>query len=189
MVEERQLIIDAKQGKVDAFEKLFIKYRPVVYKLYAEYYIQGFELEDWLQEGQIVCYNSLSSFDLSKGNSFGSFFKMNFKRHIISLIRHQNALKRTIDFNSVSLEATLAEQGDYCLMKDDSMIVNATDFVHVKDRLETFVIRLSKFEREVFKEYVEGSEAKDIATNLVCNVDRVNNALDRIKKKLKIQLI
>ena len=177
-----------KKGEIDAFETLFSKYSPIVYKLFKEYYIQGFDFDDWIQEGQIVCYHSIASFDLDKGFSFGSFFKLNFKRHIISIIRHQNALKRKLDFSAVSLEGTLEEQGEHCLIKENNIQVNAMEYVLIRDTLKSFIEQLSKFERKVFKLYVKGLSCKEISTLLVCPIARVNNALDRIKKKMKVHL-
>ena len=182
---EEKLIVAAKEGDIDAFEAVFSKYRPIVCKLFKEYYIQGFEFDDWLQEGQIVCYHSLKAYDSSKGFSFGGYYKMNFKRHIISIIRRQNALKRRLDVSSVSLEATLFEQGEHCLIKEGRASLGSLDYVHIRDSLKGFIKQLSRFERQVLELYVKGSSYQDVATQLRCSNARVKNALDRIKKKLK----
>ncbi|MGX7030526.1 sigma-70 family RNA polymerase sigma factor [Vagococcus zengguangii] len=185
MINEKELIVAAKNGDIDAFETLFEKYRPIVYKLFKAYYIQGYDFDDWLQEGQIVCFHSLNAYDSTKGFSFGVFFKMNFKRHVISIIRHQNALKRRLDVSSVSLEATLSEKGEHCLIQEHNYRISSLDYVHIRESLKDFIELLSRFERAVFKLYVEGLSTKEIAASLSCPISRVNNALDRIKKKLK----
>ena len=188
MNEEEQLIMRAKKGEKDAFEELFIKYKPIVYKLAKEYYIQGFDMDDWLQEASIVCYHSLESFDNSKGFSFGSFFKVNFKRHIISFIRHQNAQKRTLDRTAISLENMLYEHGESCLKIEKADVVDSFEYVYIREELEAFIFQLSNFEREVFHLYVKGYNKKEISHDLVCQLCRVNNAMDRVKRKLKQHL-
>ncbi|MGX6978560.1 sigma-70 family RNA polymerase sigma factor [Vagococcus elongatus] len=182
---DRQLIIAAKHGDIEAFEQIFKKYQPIIFKLQKEYYLRGYDYDDWLQEGQIVCYNSIKSYDLDKGLSFGYFFKMNFQRHIFSVIRRQNALKRRVDVQSVSLEGKIAQGGDFFTVKEDNDALVALDYVLIRDQLQTFDTQLSDFERLVFHHYVKGKSKENISEELNCSLGKVRNALDRVKRKLR----
>lgn len=182
---DRELIMAAKQGDIEAFEQIFKKYQPIIFKLQKEYYLRGYDYDDWLQEGQIVCYNSVKSYDLDKGLSFGYFFKMNFQRHIFSVIRRQNALKRKIDVQSVSLEAKIAQGGDFFSIREDNAAHAALDYVLIRDQLKTFDAQLSNFERQAFHHYVGGKSKEKISEELNCSLGKVRNALDRVKRKLR----
>lgn len=72
---EYELINQAKEGCEDAFESIFKKYVPVVLRQKRRYYLRYYELDDWLQEGRIVCHQSIANFDAAQNVTFGLFLK------------------------------------------------------------------------------------------------------------------
>jgi Sigma-70 region 2. len=77
-----------------ALEKLVKRYRPMIDNMYLQYYIVGYDRNDWYQEAFLVCYQTCVLYDGQAGSKFGSFFKMKFKNHVIDIIRRENAVKR-----------------------------------------------------------------------------------------------
>ncbi|PZL69883.1 RNA polymerase subunit sigma-30 [Enterococcus plantarum] len=176
---------DILKGEPLAFDRLYRKYHPVVYKLQKKYFLKDFDREDWLQEGRIIFHRSLEKYQDEHSVSIGTFFKSNFENHIRSLVRKQCALKRTIDAKSISLDQKIENQGesffDYIGTEDS----NALDQMIIREKLEQLPLVLSPFERITFEEYMNGKELKEIANDTDSREITVRSAYDRAKKKLK----
>ena len=183
------MIEKAKNGDNDAFETIFMKYTPIVLKQWGKYYLRDYELEDWLQEGRIVCYKSLQRYNSDVNVTFGLFFKINFERWIISAIRYQQAKKRKINHPVESLEQRIEERGDYnepfeFEYKKDIRL----EYIFVRESLEDLSKQLSSFEIKVYQHILEGTELADIAENLNVEEQKVIGGYSRVKRKLKKQL-
>lgn len=95
---ESNLISQIRDNKDSvALDKLVRRYQPMIDNMASQYFVNGFDRDDWYQEAFLVCYQTCKLFDGSTGSKFGSFYKMKFKHHIIDLIRHENAVKRKIN--------------------------------------------------------------------------------------------
>lgn len=173
------------KGDPLAFDRLYRKYHPVVYKFQKKYYLKDFDREDWLQEGRIIFHRSLEKYEEVHNVSIGKFFRSNFENHIRSLIRKQCALKRTIDTQSISLDQKIENQGeaffDYIGTEDG----DALEQMIIREKLEQLPIVLSPFERTTFEEYMSGKELEEIAKATDSREVTVRSAYDRAKKKLK----
>ncbi|WP_430602812.1 RNA polymerase sporulation-specific sigma factor [Enterococcus sp. DIV0724b] len=173
------------KGDPLAFDRLYRKYHPVVYKFQKKYYLKDFDREDWLQEGRIIFHRSLEKYEEVHNVSIGKFFRSNFENHIRSLIRKQCALKRTIDTQSISLDQKIENQGeaffDYIGIEDG----DALEQMIIREKLEQLPIVLSPFERTTFEEYMSGKELEEIAKATDSREVTVRSAYDRAKKKLK----
>lgn len=179
------LINSAKNGDDEAIRVLYEKYQPVVFKLKQQYFLKAFDYDDWLQTGLIICYYSTKTFDSMKGMSFGNYFKMKLSCHIISLIRQQNAYKRTIDQNSVSLEGKIAEKGSIFNYKEDNYTKERINYIYLRDIMEGFSEQLSPFEVRVFDYFLQNKSLEEVLRIEACSDSKVNNAMDRIKRKMK----
>ncbi|MBL1229375.1 sigma-70 family RNA polymerase sigma factor [Enterococcus sp. BWB1-3] len=172
-------------GDFEAFDQLYRKYYPVVFKMQTKYYLRGFDQDDWLQEGRIVFFRSLEKFQEGHKVTIGNFFKLNFENHIRSLVRRQCAYKRQGDITAVSLEQKMDTQGETFLDYMQIEESQALDYMIIREKLEDAHNVLSSFERVTFEEYMDGKELSDIAEEYDVQPIRVRSAYDRAKKKIK----
>lgn len=175
----------AREGDSEAFKRLFKQYQPVVFKMQKKYFVKDLERDDWSQEGQIIFFQSLQGYDCSKGVTFGCFFKINFERHIVSLLRKQGALKRKTALVSVSFEKQLQNKGERILYWEKISGYSFTQSIVIQDLLSDFSEGLSQFENNVFRLYLKGNDCLGISRLFNCRESRVQNALERIKQKFK----
>lgn len=171
--------------EAEAFDCLYRKYHPVVYKFRRKYYLKDFDREDWLQEGRIIFHRSLEKYEEEHNVSIGKFFKANFENHIRSLVRRQCAQKRTIDTQSVSLDQKIENQGEIFFEYMEIEDGDALEQMIIREKLEQLPTVLSPFERTTFEEYMSGKELKEIARVTDSREIAVRSAYDRAKKKIK----
>lgn len=87
-----------------ALENLVTKYRPMIDNTIRQYFVSGYDRDDWYQEARVICHESCKKFDGSRGSKFGSFFKMKFKHRVIDLVRCNSSAKRKINSMTESLD-------------------------------------------------------------------------------------
>lgn len=168
-----------------AFDRLYRQYCPIVYKMRKKYYLRGFDLDDWIQEGRIIFYKSIERYDSQQNTSIGRFFKMNLENHIKSLVRKQCAIKRTIDATSVSLDQKIESQGESFFNEMSLASDDVLDQMIIREKLEELPITLSQFEKTTFQEYMCGKNLAEIAEEKKVNECTIRSAYDRAKKKIK----
>lgn len=178
------LINKAKTNDPEAVELLFNQYKPIVLKLSQKYYLKDFDQDDWLQEGRIICHLSALDFCPSKGVSFGAYFKVNFERAVIGLVRRQEALKRRSIRYAESLESPL----HVAYVRESIHSLIGVDYIFVRDSLSDFGSRLSDLERNVFTAYLDGCEKEEISQKLSLEMSQVVGALSRARIKLKEEI-
>ena len=186
---EYELISQAKEGCEDAFESIFKKYVPVVLRQKRRYYLRYYELDDWLQEGRIVCHQSIANFDEAQNVTFGLFFKINFERWVVSALRFQEAQKRQIYRYTDSLENQIELHGEgFNPAEEDHRAGTSLEYIFVRETLENFSVSLSKFEKEVYRCILEGKDISQIAKELDVPEKKVICGYSRLKRKLKDQI-
>ena len=180
---EAVLIDAALNGDSHSFQTLYLRYRPVVYKLQGQYKLKDMASEDWQQEGQYVFFKTISMYEASHGVTLGAFFRVNFRRHVYSLVRAQAAQKRQAQFGAVSLEAILETEGE------DSVYHAQTfrrdyhlEILILREQLQSFCQELSPFEVQVFFTFLRGELSKN---EQGFTQTQLQNALNRVKNKLK----
>lgn len=188
MTTEKDLIKRACRGDSAAFLPLFQKYQPIVFKNQGKYHLKDLEPEDWHQEGQLVFFKTLKSYDERRGVSLGVYFKINFERHVYSLLRRQSAEKRKIDTNVTSLEGNLEKHGEGFVYQGKSKEDVSFGYVEIRESLADLNESLSPLEKVVFHAYLSGQSTSQISQKLNVSQSKVTNALDRIKGKLKNRL-
>lgn len=188
MTNTQQDFVKAKSGNSLAFKKLFTQYLPVVFKLQKQYRLKGLDDDDWQQEARIIFFKSLKTFDLQHGLTFGCFFRMNFERHVYSLLRHQGAEKRKTELISESLEARIEKVGESMAFYDSYHGASSFQYIVVRDVLHGFEKILSPFERQVFRRLLAAEDINVMVADIQCSEGQVNNAIDRIKRKFKFTI-
>lgn len=182
---ENEVLKKAKGGCSDAFEEVFNKYKPIVFLMRKQYFLKGFEMDDWLQEGRIVCYQSLKKFQETKGVTFGSFFKINFERYVFSLLRRQEAYKRRVDKVSEPLDYDIESKAEFYYRRVDRQALLHIDYIAIKENISDYNANLSLLENNVLLLYLSGKDFLEIGEELEIKPSAAKYAYDRSKRKFK----
>ncbi len=192
LLTDEQLILEIKNNNEKALDFLMEKYKPFVYNHAKSYFITGAEKQDIVQEGLIGLFKAIKNFNVDKENSFKLFADLCIKRQIISAIKSSTRQKH-IPLNScISLNTSFEDDsGDKCLgdileneiAPDPSdTIVNKETFLNVKSKITSV---LSEFEQTVLDKHLCGYTYSQIAATLAVEPKSVDNAIQRIKKKME----
>ncbi|PJE49546.1 sigma-70 family RNA polymerase sigma factor [Pediococcus damnosus] len=179
---EAELIKNSKMGDSASFEILFRQYCPIVIHIKDKYFLRTYDLDDWLQEGRIIFFNTLANYDTKRHITLEKYFQANFQNRVYSLIRREMAVKRRSDLFCNSLETMKTESGEYerLFMTKHG---GPDELVVLKENCERYYSDLSRFEAQVFKYYYQGKHSVEIASLLHCEVPRVSNAVSRCRNK------
>ena len=165
-----------RSGHDEAFVLLLSRYSNLIMKTASSFIVTSVhETEDYYQEGIIEFHSAVKSFDPSKGKSFRNYSMTLCKQAMQRAYKSANSKKRKPS-GLVSIE----EIGD---MASDSSSVE--DQVINKEILSVALSGLSDFENKVLKLYILGDPRKQIAEKLGCSIKSVDNAIQRIRKKVQ----
>lgn len=186
---DEEVVELAKSGDEEAYGHIIARYRNLVYKKAKSYYIKGAEEEDLIQEGMIGLYKAVKDFDSNK-SSFSSFAKICVSRHMITAVKN-SARNKHMPLNSyVSLNAEKGEKEDFAHdIADETSVVNPEEILIDRENLHGITYRinriLSKLELEVLALYLDGRSYKEIAEKINKEPKAVDNAVQRIRKKIE----
>ncbi|MGN0395986.1 MAG: sigma-70 family RNA polymerase sigma factor [Coprococcus sp.] len=174
----------------DAIEYLIKKYMPLVKKESRKLYIIGAENEDLIQEGMIGLIKAIRDYNDNKGASFSTFAVLCIRRQMVTAVNTSNRKKHLPLNYYVSLYASDGESDaelvDELVAGDSSepeeILIGRAKKESVYDMIET---RLSKYEKQVLSEYLTGDSYEVISERMNKPVKSIDNAIQRIRKKLK----
>lgn len=183
-------------GDDDALDLLLERYRPFVRMKARSYFLVGADQEDVVQEGMIGLYKAIRDFDRQNTASFRSFADLCITRQIISAVKSATRHKHTPLNLSVSLELPAGDEDDEAgSTVGDRVAVDPHDpaesVIHrdeVHELRQRFGEILSDLEADVLRRYVAGHTYQEIAEALNRQVKSIDNALQRIKRKLDEEL-
>jgi len=194
---DESIVKMAQEGSGTAYEYLISKYRELVKIKSKTYYIAGGDNEDVMQEGMIGIFKAIRDFDEEKDTSFRTFAELCITRQIINAIKGANRQKHQILNESVPLytgwEHGDGEEDAYGVhvasaspdTEPESMMLVKEVVALLKEKdAELF----SPLETKVWKEMLKGKGYREIARELHRPVKAVDNAIQRIKKKIESQL-
>ncbi|MFC5700948.1 RNA polymerase sporulation sigma factor SigH [Cohnella faecalis] len=179
-------------GDGEALEYLINKYRNFVRAKARSYFLIGAEREDIVQEGMIGLYKAIRDFKGDKLASFKAFAELCITRQIITAIKTATRQKH-IPLNSyVSLDKPIYDEDSDRTLLDvicgsrvcdpEEMIINQEEFYGLEDKMSEI---LSDLERKVLMLYLDGRSYQEIAVDLDRHVKSIDNALQRVKRKLE----
>jgi len=182
----------AREGDNLALEFLIHKYRNFVRAKARSYFLIGADREDIIQEGMIGLYKAIRDFRADKLASFLAFAELCITRQIITAIKTATRQKH-IPLNSyVSLNKPIYdEESDRTLMDvihgnkvsdPEELVISREEFLDIEKRMSEF---LSELEWKVLMYYLEGKSYQEIAEELSRHVKSIDNALQRVKRKLE----
>ena len=181
----------ARDGDEAALELLMMKYKNFVRSKARSYFLIGADHEDIVQEGMIGLFKAIRDFRPDKLTSFRAFAELCVTRQIITAIKTATRQKH-IPLNSyVSLNRPIYdEESDRTLMDvlsevqmagPEELLISQEDYSSVENRISEV---LSDLEMEVLNAYLEGKSYQEIARMLGRHVKSIDNALQRVKRKL-----
>jgi RNA polymerase sporulation-specific sigma factor len=192
---DEQLVSRAWEGDSDALDTLLARYRNFVRIKARSYFLVGADREDVVQEGMIGLYKAIRDYDGERLASFRSFAELCITRQIITAIKTATRQKHTPLNSYVSLHVPAYRDDDSDQELVDHFASDETDPADsVVSTAELALLEryfgeiLSDLEANVLQRYIEGQSYQEIAVELKRHVKSIDNALQRIKRKLEFYL-
>ena len=190
---DAELVALAREGDDAALAELLGKYRSFARVKARSYFLVGADREDIVQEGMIGLYKAIRDFDPAHETSFRGFAELCVTRQIITAIKTATRQKHGPLNNYVSFSRPVNGDDDGERVLSDVLptvaISDPADLVISAERIRALQAHfdevLSDLETEVLRLYVEGKSYQEIAERLQRHVKSIDNALQRIKKKLE----
>lgn len=189
---DEQVVEWARNGDRAAEEYLINKYKNFVRAKARSYFLIGADREDIIQEGMIGLYKAIRDFRSDKLASFRAFAELCITRQIITAIKTATRQKH-IPLNSyVSLNKPIYdEESDRTLLDvihgaqitdPEELVISREEFIDIESKMGEF---LSDLEWKVLMSYLDGKSYQEIAAELKRHVKSIDNALQRVKRKLE----
>ena len=190
-ISDEELTLIAQKGDDDATELLISKYKNLVKAKSRTYFLIGADKEDIVQEGMIGLFKAIRDFKENKQCSFKAFAEMCVTRQIITAIKTATRQKH-IPLNSyISLNKPMYDDENEHTLLDtivenkkfdpEEIMISKENFSDIEEKMND---TLSKLEWNVLSLYLEGKSYNEIATLLSKSEKSIDNALQRIKKKV-----
>jgi RNA polymerase sporulation-specific sigma factor len=191
MVDE-EVVALARNGSTPALEFLIVKYKNFVRAKARSYFLIGADREDIIQEGMIGLYKAIRDFRSEKLSSFRAFAELCITRQIITAIKTATRQKH-IPLNSyVSLNKPIYDEDSDRTLLDvisgtkvsdpEELVISREEFGDIEQRMGEI---LSELEWQVLMAYLDGKSYQEIADSLERHVKSIDNALQRVKRKLE----
>ena len=187
---DEQLVLMAKEGSETAEEILIEKYKGLVRARAKAYFIAGAEAEDVVQEGMIGLVKAIRSFDGDREASFKTYAGTCISNQIIKAIRKAEREKNQALNDAISLNNQLGDDASLTVgdVLKASMFDEPEEQVIYEDTLERLgnLSRkiFSPFEAKVLRAKIAGKNYQEIAVELGKSPKTIDNALQRIRKKI-----
>lgn len=197
---DEEVVALAQSGDKLAYEFLIDKYKSIAKVKSQTYFIIGADHEDVIQEGMIGIFKAIRDYDFSKKASFKTFAELCITRQIVAAIQRANRQKHQILNESVSLNPL----GDTYDMSSEPLNIRERQYDIISpdmDPEDTLLMKeifnyireneseiFSPMEVEVWYELMSGKNYREIAENMEKEPKIIDNAVQRIKKKVHAYL-
>ena len=194
-LEDNDLVKRARGGEERCLETIIARYRNFARSKARSYFLSGADKEDVVQEGMIGLYKAIRDFDLEQETPFRAFAELCISRQILTAIKTANRNKHQPLNSSVSLDAPVhGEEGERSVsdtvpakeITDPAELVISAE--EIEALRETMRENLTQLEGDVLTLYMAGKSYEEIAAALGNHVKSIDNALQRIKRKLQQHL-
>ena len=197
-LEDNELVAMARDGNDRAIDELLNRYRNFARSKARSYFLAGPDRDDVVQEGMIGLYKAVRDFDLEQETPFRAFAELCISRQILTAIKTANRNKHQPLNSSVSLDAPLygggedeeRSLGDGLMLSPAitdpvELVISAEEIEAIRDSMRS---SLTDLEGDVLRLYMDGKSYEEIAGALGNHVKSIDNALQRIKRKLQRHL-
>ena len=189
---DEELVSLAKDGDTMALEYLISKYKNFVRSKARTYFLIGADREDIIQEVMIGLYKAIRDYRYDRQASFRAFAEICVTRQIITAIKTATRQKHMPLNSYVSLNKPVYEEESERTLSDvltqgkagnpEELFIDQEDYLDIERTMQRI---LSPLEQEVVNLYLEGKSYIEIAQHLNRQVKSVDNALQRVKRKLE----
>ncbi|MBC3889909.1 RNA polymerase sporulation sigma factor SigH [Acetobacterium paludosum] len=188
---ELEIVESAQQGDKEAEQFLLKKYRKNVLIRSRSYYLVGGDNEDLIQEGMIGLLKAIWDYRSDRDTQFSTFANLCIERQIQTAISSANRKKHLPLNDSISIYTAVSEEEPQNIIIDQlaaektvepgAKLIKKEEFEQL---IEDVRRELSDFEKKVLSFYIQGASYFEISEALSCGNKSVDNALQRIKKKI-----
>ena len=189
---DEEIVMEAKNGNNRAQECLISKYENFVKAKAKSYFLIGADKEDIYQEGMIGLYKAIRDFNPEKLTSFKAFAEICVTRQIITAIKTATRQKHIPLNTYVSLNKPIYEEESERTLLDvlsgikisdpEELMISKEQMDYIESKMEEV---LSGLELEVLTSYLDGKSYQEIACDLERHSKSIDNALQRVKRKLE----
>ncbi len=195
-VEDGYLIALAKQGDPTAYDRIVRRYYGFVRLKASSYFLVGGDSDDLIQEGLVGLYKAVRDFRTDRESSFRNFAELCITRQIITAVKTATRNKHTPlnQYVSFSSSPSNAMEGEPTL---DEIIPGPTVHDPVNQVISSEELRslvdclssaLSELESRVLALYLDGYSYEQVGERIGCDSKTVDNALQRVKRKIGVHL-
>jgi len=192
-LEDTKLVALARTGDDRCIEILLARYRNFARSKARSYFLAGSDKEDVVQEGMIGLFKAIRDFEEDTGTPFRAFAELCISRQILTAIKTANRQKHQPLNSSVSLDAPAYgdDSGDRTVGDNFvspktadpvELVISAEEIEAIRDTMKE---NLTDLEGDVLRLYMDGKSYEEIAGVLGNHVKSIDNALQRIKRKLQ----
>jgi RNA polymerase sporulation-specific sigma factor len=195
--DDEYLVALAKGGRSEAYDKLVRRYRRFVRVKSSSYFLLGGDADDLMQEGMLGLFKAIRDYRPERESSFRGFAELCITRQIITAVKTATRNKHTALNQYVSFSQTPAAAGpdsDTTLEEvlPGPAVRDPVNQVNAGEELESLVACLtsvlSDLESQVLSLYLDGRSYEEIGERLECDTKTVDNALQRVKRKVGVHL-
>lgn len=189
---DEEIVAMVKLGDDRALEYLLCKYQNFVKAKAKSYFLIGADKEDIYQEGMIGLFKAIRDFKDNKLASFKVFAELCITRQIITAVKTATRQKHIPLNTYISLNKPIYdEESDRTLLDiisgikvsdPEELIINKEEMANIESKMEEV---LSRLEMEVLNSYLDGKSYQEIASDLDRQAKSIDNALQRVKRKLE----
>jgi RNA polymerase sporulation-specific sigma factor len=194
--DDQYLVALAKQGRADAYDRIVRRYHGFVRLKASSYFLLGGDGDDLLQEGLVGLYKAIRDYRSDRESSFRSFAELCITRQIITAVKTATRNKHTPLNQSISFTHTATADGESELGLDEMLpgptahdpvnqVISSEELHSLVECLST---ALSELESSVLSLYLDGRAYEEMAERLTCDTKTVDNALQRVKRKVGAHL-
>ena len=191
-LEDSYLVALAKRGSANAYERLIRRYRGFVRLKASSYFMLGGDSEDLIQEGLVGLYKAIRDFRSDRESSFRNFAELCITRQIITAVKTASRNKHAPLNQYVSFAQTPAASGEAETTLEEILpgpiSEEPSERVIASEELRALVSCLSsvlsELESRVLSLYLDGHSYEQIGERLECDTKTVDNALQRVKRKV-----
>ncbi len=189
---DEEVVIEAQKRNVRAQEYLINKYKNFVKAKAKSYFLIGADKEDIYQEGMIGFYKAIRDFKADRLSSFRAFAEICVTRQIITAIKTATRQKHIPLNTYISLNKPIYdEESDRTLLDvlsgakitdPEELVISREEVISIQNEIGQV---LSELEMEVLMSYLDGKSYQEIACDLDRHAKSIDNALQRVKRKLE----
>jgi RNA polymerase sporulation-specific sigma factor len=187
-VSDEELINQIRKNDPQALNEIIERYKSLIEIRVSNYFINGAEKDDLMQEGRIGLFKAIMNYDPVKDASFNTFANLCIERQLINAVKNSNRQKHMPLNNYVSLNGSDDDSSNETI---DTVLNNSVedplDTITKKEYMneinDTLDKNLSDFEKNVLDLLLKGYKYEEIAKKLDSNSKAIDNAIQRIRKK------